>query len=118
MSVTVLVTQARSSFPGGRPLVTPARFLVSSFQFRLDIFSSFRILSVRRVQYCRPGCASGEHHAKLAVFNRLAAALGLRLLSKQLIKHKVHEAFQRSVALLSLRTQQRPLPAVEQEARQ
>src|SRR5215475_3323586 len=37
MSVTVLVTQARSSLPGGRPCVTPARFLVKSFQFSFDI---------------------------------------------------------------------------------
>ena len=32
MSVTVLVTHARSSFPGGRPWVELARFLIRSFQ--------------------------------------------------------------------------------------
>src|ERR1700722_5035067 len=37
MSVTVFVTQARSSLPGGRPWVELPRFLVKSFQFNLDI---------------------------------------------------------------------------------
>ena len=34
-----LVTQARSSFPGGRPWVTPARLLVKSFQFNFGMAS-------------------------------------------------------------------------------
>src|SRR5216684_2219702 len=41
MSVTVLVTQARSSLPGGRPCVELPRFLVRSFQFSLGIYSPF-----------------------------------------------------------------------------
>src|SRR5689334_21953272 len=40
MSATVLLTQARSSLPGGRPWVELPRFLVRSFQFSLGIFSS------------------------------------------------------------------------------
>src|SRR6266853_1626863 len=41
MSVTVLVTQARSSLPGRRPWVELPRFLVRSFQFSLGIYSPF-----------------------------------------------------------------------------
>jgi hypothetical protein len=37
MSVTVLVTHARISFPGGKPWVELSRFLVSSFQFSFGI---------------------------------------------------------------------------------
>src|ERR1700733_2929909 len=55
---------------------------------------------------------------ELAVFKRLAAGLGLRLLRQQLIKHKVHEAFERRVTFFSLRTQERPLPTVEYKTRQ
>src|SRR5260370_37208851 len=39
MSVTVLVTQVRSSLPGGRPWVELPRFLVRSFQFSLGIYT-------------------------------------------------------------------------------
>src|SRR5215471_5377268 len=44
MSVTVFVTQARSSLPGGRPWVALPRFLVRSFQFSfgIDLPSSSR----------------------------------------------------------------------------
>src|ERR1700741_1603364 len=38
MRVAVLVTQARSSLPGGSPWVELPRLLVSSFQFSLDIY--------------------------------------------------------------------------------
>ena len=43
MSVTVLVTQARFSLPGGKPWVELSRFLVSSFQFSfgMSILRSF-----------------------------------------------------------------------------
>src|SRR5260370_40198330 len=44
MSVTVLVTQARSSLPGGMPWVELPRFLVRSFQFSLAIRSPFSTL--------------------------------------------------------------------------
>src|SRR5258705_8017555 len=37
MSVTVLVTPARFSLPGGKPWVELSRFLVSSFQFSFGI---------------------------------------------------------------------------------
>src|SRR5258708_772269 len=37
MSVTVLVTQARFSLPGGKPWVELSRFLVNSFQFSFGI---------------------------------------------------------------------------------
>src|SRR6267142_2095562 len=39
MSVTVFVTQARSSLPGGSPCVELPRFFVKSFQFSRVIFS-------------------------------------------------------------------------------
>jgi hypothetical protein len=43
----------------------------------------------------------GERDAELAVFKQLAASLGLRLLRQQLIKHKVHKAFERRVTFLT-----------------
>ena len=45
-------------------------------------------------------------------------SLNLRLLRQQPIEHVAQEDFERSVALVSLRTQERTLPAVEQETGQ
>src|ERR1700733_1431455 len=78
MSVTVLVTQARFSFPGGRPLVTPARFLVSSFQFSIDInpplFEFFQFDGFSIVSPAHTACL-GERYAGLLAFSRLTAGL-------------------------------------------
>src|SRR5215472_18999325 len=51
MSVTVFVTQARFSLPGGKPWVALPRFLVRIFQFRFDMTSSNSTL---RFELCFP----------------------------------------------------------------
>src|ERR1700683_1099984 len=56
MSVTVLVTHARFSFPGGRPWVELPRFLVSSFQLSFGILA-FPLITVRPVG---PACGPNQ----------------------------------------------------------
>src|SRR4029077_3933440 len=58
MSVTVLVTQARFSLPGGKPWVELSRFLVSSFQFSFGI--SILLFNVAFFSRLKSGSHLGE----------------------------------------------------------
>src|ERR1700730_7899174 len=53
MSVTVLVTQARPSLPGGMPCVELPRFLVNSFQSSLDMWFSLQVRhQLAQIHFC------------------------------------------------------------------
>src|ERR1700730_17127892 len=78
MSVTVPVTQRRSSLPGGTPFVALARFLVSSFHSSLDIRRSLYVTNQLGQIHLRFSCLKPALYRSLREFLELIRARALK----------------------------------------
>src|ERR1700730_6613617 len=78
MSVTVPVTQRRSSLPGGTPCVELPRFLVNSFHSSLDISLPSQVPYQMGQIHFRVSCLKPAFHRSLREFLELICPRALK----------------------------------------